>query len=94
MWFFIGVVSGGLIGDKIDFYHTEIVGEQIGDNHYRASINYPEILLKLNTADTIYLYDGAIKATVTETNEEFVRVVVDNMGVLSSRKGLISQIPD
>lgn len=77
-----------MLGDRIDFYYTEIVGEQIAHNHYRTSINYSEILSKLNVGDAIYLYDGAIKATVEEIHEEYVRVVVDNKGTLSSRKGV------
>lgn len=75
-------------GDLIDFYYESCVGEKIGDNHYRLSINQPEILAMLNISDSIYLYDGLIRARIVDVNVQYVRAVIENKGKLSSNKGI------
>jgi pyruvate kinase len=42
----------------------------------------------LNVSDSIYLYDGLIRARIVETNEHYVRSVIENKGKLSSNKGI------
>ena len=46
-------------GDRLDFYEEQILGEKIGEKHYKISINHPEILAMLKKDDLIYLYDGS-----------------------------------
>ena len=74
-------------GDKITFVPNEIVGYKESSNSYVVSINYPNILAKVQVDEFIYLYDGAIRAKVVETTPNLV-AVVENHGILSSKKGV------
>ena len=74
--------------DTVEFVKDEITGTQLNDNSYRVCINQPSILNQLKLDDYIYLYDGIIRTKVIETSNEGVKVVVENSGVLSSRKGV------
>jgi pyruvate kinase len=74
--------------DTLIFRSQEIVGEQLSDNTYQVSINYPQILKQLNIGDYIYLYDGIIRTKVIEADEIHVKVSVENSGTLSSKKGV------
>lgn len=76
-----------LKGDEITFVRNEIVGEKQADKRYIVSINYPELLDKVKVDEYIYLYDGTIRAKVTQTGEE-IKAVVENHGVLASKKGI------
>lgn len=75
-------------GDTIEFVKSEIVGYKVGKGHYRLSINKPDILDQLLVGESIYLYDGIIRAVVTHRALEGVTVEVENDGMLSSRKGV------
>ena len=75
-------------GDTIEFVKSEIVGHKVGKGHYRLSINEPGILDQLSIGDYIYMYDGIIRAVVTNTAPENVTVEIENDGMLSSRKGV------
>lgn len=75
-------------GDRLEFRFEFCEGEKIGDNRYRLSINQSDILRMLNVGDAIYLYDGNIRATITECRFEYVEAVVENKGKLSSNKGV------
>lgn len=75
-------------GDLIDFYHEQIDGVQISEHHYQTTINESKVLGMLKLGDTIYLCDGAIKITITEITKDFVRTLVENKGILSSKKGV------
>ena len=75
-------------GDTIEFVKSEIVGHRVGKGHYRLCINEPDILDQLSIGEYIYLYDGIIRAIVTNTAPENVTVVIENDGMLSSRKGV------
>ncbi|TEY00559.1 pyruvate kinase [Campylobacter sp. US33a] len=75
-------------GDRLDFYKQKILGEQISENHYKISINHPEILSILKNDEYIYLYDGSIRAKVKQSNNEFIQTVIENDGVLNSNKGV------
>ena len=74
-------------GDEITFLKDEIIGYKEANKKYVVSINYPDILDKVKIDEFIYLYDGTIRAKVTQTHDE-VKAVIENHGVLSSRKGV------
>ncbi len=75
-------------GDTIEFFKKEIVGNKMEEGSYRLSINEHSILDQLSPGEYIYLYDGIIRAVVTETGTHSVMVTVENEGILSSRKGV------
>jgi pyruvate kinase len=75
-------------GDRLDFHYATIEGEQIGEKHYRLSMNQSDILRLLNIGDAIYLYDGNIRARIVASNEDFVQAFIENKGKLSSNKGV------
>lgn len=74
--------------DTIVFHRNSLVGRALDDNSYEVSINYPEILRQLQVGDYIYLYDGIIRTKVISCLDEKVEVMVENCGVLSSKKGV------
>ncbi|MEA3490284.1 MAG: pyruvate kinase [Campylobacterota bacterium] len=75
-------------GDSIEFLKEKIVGKKIDDSHYQLSINEPEILDQLAVGEYIYLYDGIIRAVVSDTSAHGVTVAIENDGMLSSQKGV------
>ncbi len=74
--------------DTIEFVKNEILGTQIDENSYRTCINQPAILSQLNVGEYIYLYDGMIRTEVLSVSSDSVTVVVQNSGILTSRKGV------
>ncbi|MFA9374292.1 pyruvate kinase [Poseidonibacter sp.] len=74
-------------GDTITFLREEIVGYKQSDKNYVVSINYPDILDRVKVDEYIYLYDGTIRARVTQTKGE-VKAKIENHGVLTSKKGV------
>lgn len=74
--------------DTVVFYKKNIIGRKVDVNSYAVSINYPQILSRLNVGDYIYLYDGIIRTKVISCSEETVSVLVENEGILSSKKGI------
>lgn len=74
--------------DRMDFYKEALIGEKIASNHYKLSINHPEILDMLKVDEYIYLYDGSIKAKVVKIEKEFIQTKIENDGFLSSNKGI------
>jgi pyruvate kinase len=74
--------------DKIIFHAKEMIGKKTADDTYEVSINYPKILSQLNEGDYIYLYDGIIRTKVSTCREDMVEVLVENNGILSSKKGV------
>ncbi|MEA2111431.1 MAG: pyruvate kinase [Campylobacterota bacterium] len=75
-------------GNEIFFRRESIIGKQISQYSYEVSINYPQILDQLLIGEYIYLYDGVIRTKVVESNSQGVKVVVENSGILSSKKGV------
>ena len=75
-------------GDELEFVKEEVVGKQVAPGRYRLSINEPQVLEQLQVGEYIYLYDGIIRAVVTQKSPESVIVKVENEGMLSSRKGV------
>jgi len=74
--------------DKILFHKDTIVGKKTDKHKYEVSINHPEILAQLSVDDFIYLYDGIIRTKVTNIIDGSVEVIVENNGILSSKKGV------
>jgi len=74
-------------GDQITFIKDEIIGYKEANKKYVVSTNYPELLDKVKEGEYIYLYDGTIRARVIEIGTE-VKAIVENHGVLSSKKGI------
>lgn len=74
--------------DRLDFHKEAILGEKVAQNHYKLSINHPEILAMLKKDEYIYLYDGSIRARVVEASDNLVQTIVENDGFLSSNKGI------
>ena len=75
-------------GDVVEFVQEELLGFKLSSNHYKISINQPQILEQLNISDSIYLYDGMISTEVVEVSSESVKVKVHNSGRLTSKKGV------
>jgi len=74
-------------GDRLEFVKEPMVGEKVAEGEYRLSINQSEILERLCVDEAIYLYDGRIRVKVTDVGNS-VTAVVQNSGLLTSRKGL------
>ncbi len=75
-------------GDTIEFVKEEIVGYKVDESRYRLSINEPSILDQLAVGEYIYMYDGIIRALITEVFAKKVIVKIENDGMLSSKKGV------
>ena len=75
-------------GDHIEFLKEEIVGFKVSEGRYRLCINEPAILEQLSVGEYIYLYDGIIRAVITEVLNDRVVVEIENDGMLSSKKGV------
>jgi len=76
------------IGDILEFVKEDIIGTQIDENTYKLTLNQKQILDKLKVGEYIYLYDGLIRSKVIEVAPDKVRVVVQNDGILNSKKGI------
>ena len=74
--------------DTIIFHKEMMLGKQTASNRYEVSINYPEIITQLKEGDFIYLYDGIIRTKVSTCRDDAVEVIVENNGILSSKKGV------
>lgn len=74
-------------GDEISFVKDQIIGHKVDQKKYVMSTNYPELLDKVKVGEYIYLYDGTIRAKVVATGDS-VTAVVENQGILSSKKGI------
>lgn len=75
-------------GDILEFTQEEIVGYKAEESHYRLTLNKKEILQKIGVGQFIYLYDGIIRAKVTEIKNGSVFTTIENDGILSSKKGV------
>ncbi len=75
-------------GDILEFTQEDIVGYRAEDAHYRLTLNKKEILQKLHIGQFIYLYDGIIRAKVTEIKNGSVFTTIENDGILNSKKGV------
>ncbi|BAF71396.1 pyruvate kinase [Sulfurovum sp. NBC37-1] len=75
-------------GDILEFVKEEIVGYKVKEGVYRLCINEPDILDQLEVGESIYMYDGIIRAVVKEKSADMVKVEIENNGMLSSRKGV------
>jgi pyruvate kinase len=76
------------VDDVLEFVKDDIVGSKVGDAHYRLTLNQKSILDRLREGEFIYLYDGIIRSRVIEVCDEYVKVIIENDGLLSSKKGI------
>lgn len=74
--------------DIIEFLKEDILGYKKAANHFVVSLNEPSILNQLKMDDYVYLYDGIIRTRVITISEKSICVIVENKGILSSRKGV------
>lgn len=74
-------------GDIITLLKDKTVGYKKSENEYVVSINYPDIIQKIKVGEFIYLYDGTIRAKVTQVKNE-LKAVIENHGMLTSKKGV------
>jgi len=74
--------------DTIEFLKDEILGTKISQNSYKTCISQPTILKQLKIDEHIYLYDGMIKTTIINVDENSIKVRVENSGILTSKKGV------
>lgn len=74
------------VDDVLEFVKDDIVGSKVGDAHYRLTLNQKSILDRLREGEFIYLYDGIIRSRVIEVCDEYVKVIIENDGLLSSKK--------
>ncbi|WP_457743738.1 pyruvate kinase [Sulfurimonas sp.] len=75
-------------GDVLEFVKDNIIGKQIDSTNYRLTLSQVSILDKLKIGEYIYLYDGIIRSKVIELCDDCVKVLVENDGMLSSKKGV------
>ncbi|ADR33285.1 pyruvate kinase [Sulfuricurvum kujiense DSM 16994] len=75
-------------GDRLDFYYEACIGEKVAPSHYRLSISESSVLRMLKVGDFVYLYDGLIRASIVEINDEYVQAMIENKGKLTSNKGI------
>ena len=76
------------IDDTILFVPDELLGYKKSEGSYVTCINQPEILKQLQVGEYIYLYDGMIRTEVIKNDTNGVTVVVQNSGLLTSKKGV------
>ena len=55
---------------------------------YRLTISYPSIIDSIQEGEYVFFADGTIRTRVIEVGDGFVKLLVKNEGVLSSRKGV------
>lgn len=75
-------------GDVIYFKKENIIGKKIAQHRYEMSLNHLSVIDKLKVGEYIYLYDGLIRTKVIATHADGAEVVVQNRGMLSSKKGI------
>ncbi len=75
-------------GDILEFVQDDIIGTKIKDGYYKLTINQPEILIKVKIGEYIYLYDGIICSKVIQVTDNGIKVILENDGLLSSKKGV------
>jgi len=76
------------VDDIIEFTKEEIIGKKVGNKSYITCISQPSILEQLEVGEYIYLYDGMIRTEVIEKTASGVKVIVQNSGLLTSKKGV------
>lgn len=87
----IGILKEEFIlksGDILEFVKEDIEGEKVEEGHFRLTLNQKSILDRLEIDDYVFMYDGIIRSRVIEKEKGFVKVLIENDGVLTSKKGL------
>lgn len=76
------------VDDIIEFVKEDVLGKKVGPKQYVSSFNQPAVFEKLKMGEYIYLYDGMIRTEIIEINDNSVKVIVQNRGKLTSKKGV------
>ncbi len=82
----VGEIDGVLElkkGDKI-----KLVKKKMDEDPYCLTTSYPEILNYIRKGESVFFADGSIRTTVLDRGKDHVELIVENEGVLSSRKGI------
>ena len=82
----VGEIDGVLElkkGDKI-----KLVKKKMDEDPYSLTTSYPEILNYIRKGESVFFADGSIRTTVLDRGKDHVELIVENEGVLSSRKGI------
>ncbi|KAL5469410.1 hypothetical protein EMCRGX_G030662 [Ephydatia muelleri] len=78
----VELFTGNILDLSIDEKYMEI-----GDEHC-VYVDYPSIVECMNIGDSVYIDDGLMSAKVVEKGPTHVRTVIQNGGLLGSRKGI------
>jgi pyruvate kinase len=70
-------------GDIVELWKEEIIG-----NKEKFHIQCKELFDDIRVDDYILIDDGKMKLTVIETSKDIIKCVVNNSGVIKSRKGV------
>ncbi|WP_025270368.1 pyruvate kinase [Hippea sp. KM1] len=81
----IGQIEGLLQLKKGDV--LRLAKKDTGDR-YTVSVSHPEIIDFIKEGESVFFADGSIRTTALKKHRDYVELVVENEGVLSSKKGL------
>lgn len=76
------------INDRLDFRFENKEGEKLGEHHFSLSITQPDILYKLTVGESVYLYDGNIRAKIVAIHSDCLETVIETKGILNSNRGV------
>ncbi len=82
----IGEINGILElkkGDKI-----KLVKNKEDDEPYALTISHPEIIDRIEENEFVFFADGSIRAKVVKKHKDYLDLLIQNEGVLSSKKGV------
>jgi len=82
----VGEIDGVLELKKGD--RIKLVKKKTDEDPYSLTTSYPEILNYIRKGESVFFADGSIRTTVLDRGKDHVELIVENEGVLSSRKGI------
>ncbi|KAL5469411.1 hypothetical protein EMCRGX_G030663 [Ephydatia muelleri] len=88
-----GLLKGGGSAE-IELYIGNVLDLSIDEKHMSSGdehciyVDYKNIVDTLNVGDVVYIDDGLISTKVVEKNTTYLRTVIQNGGLLGSRKGV------
>lgn len=82
----IGEIEGILELKKGDI--LKLSKEKTDSDPYTITISYPKIINNVKEKENVFFADGSIRTNVLKKHKDYVELVVENEGVLSSRKGI------
>ncbi|AEA33434.1 pyruvate kinase [Hippea maritima] len=82
----IGQINGVLELKKGDI--LILAKKKLNNDRYTVSVSHPEIVDFIKEGESVFFADGSIRTTALKKYRDYIELVVENEGVLSSRKGL------